>query len=111
MLDNTPNKQSKFRMKNWVEINDESRGTHNTNSQIEFKNSKLKSILWDYNDACVLAKVTLSVAALAAGGGSNDKEVIFKNFVSFTDCISNIEINSTQIDNAKDIDVIIQCII
>ena len=31
-LDNTPNQPSKFRTKNWVEINDDSRGTHNTNS-------------------------------------------------------------------------------
>ena len=28
---------SKFRTKNWVEINDESRGTYNVNSQIKFK--------------------------------------------------------------------------
>ena len=29
LLDSTPNQPSKFRTKNWVEINDESRGTHN----------------------------------------------------------------------------------
>ena len=28
MLDNTPNQSSKFRAKNWVKINDESRGTY-----------------------------------------------------------------------------------
>ena len=27
LLENTPNQPSKFRRKNWVEINDESRGT------------------------------------------------------------------------------------
>ena len=36
LLDNTPNQASKFRTKNWVEINDEARGTCNTNSQIKF---------------------------------------------------------------------------
>ena len=32
----TPNQPSKFRIKNWIKINDEARGTHNTNSKIEF---------------------------------------------------------------------------
>ena len=36
LLDNTPNQSTKFRSKNWVEINDDARGTHNTNSQIKF---------------------------------------------------------------------------
>ena len=42
-LDNTPNQPSNFRTKNWVEINDDSRGKYNTNSQIKFKTSLLKS--------------------------------------------------------------------
>ena len=37
LLDNTPNQPSKFRTKNMVEINDESRGAYNTNSQVKFK--------------------------------------------------------------------------
>ena len=37
LLDNTPNQPSKFRTKSWVEINDNARGTYNTNSQIKFK--------------------------------------------------------------------------
>ena len=32
LLDNTPNQPSKFRTKYWVEINVDSRRTHNTNS-------------------------------------------------------------------------------
>ena len=36
LLDNTPNQQTKFRTKNWVELNDDSRETYNTNSQIKF---------------------------------------------------------------------------
>ena len=35
LLDNTSNQPSTLRTKNWVEINDESRGTYNTNSQIK----------------------------------------------------------------------------
>ena len=38
-LDNTSNQPPKFRTKNLVEANDESRGTYNTNSQIKFKTS------------------------------------------------------------------------
>ena len=34
----------------------------------------------------------------------NNKQVIFKNSAPFTDCIT--EINYTQVDNAKDLDVI-----
>ena len=36
LLDNTPNQPSKFSTKNWVEVNDDSRRTYNTNSQIKF---------------------------------------------------------------------------
>ena len=41
-LDNTPNQPSKFRRKNWVEINDDAHVMYNTNSQIKFKTSLLK---------------------------------------------------------------------
>ena len=34
LLDNTPNQSSKFRTKSWDEINDDSCGTYNTDSQI-----------------------------------------------------------------------------
>ena len=37
LLDNTPTQAAKFRTKNWIEINDDSRGTYNTNSQIKFQ--------------------------------------------------------------------------
>ena len=40
LLDNRPNQPTKFRTKNYVEINDDSRGTYNTNSQIKFKATK-----------------------------------------------------------------------
>ena len=47
LLDNTPNQLSKFRTKNWIEINDQSKGTYNTNSDIRFKTTMLKSSLCD----------------------------------------------------------------
>ena len=45
LLDNTSNQPSKFMTKNWIEINDQSRGTYNTNSDIRFKTTVLKSSL------------------------------------------------------------------
>ena len=47
LLDDSPNKTSKFRPKNWVEINDESRGKYNDEKQIRFKTTMLKSSLCD----------------------------------------------------------------
>ena len=42
LLDNTTNEPSKFRTKNWVEINDEARGTYNESNQIKFKTSMMR---------------------------------------------------------------------
>ena len=39
-IDNISNQSSKFRTKNWVEINDESRGVY-TGSDIKFKTTML----------------------------------------------------------------------
>ena len=92
-LDNTPNQPTKFRTKNWVEINDESRGTYNTNSQIRFKTSMLRTSLCDYSDAYILAKGTITVAnttAADADANNTNKKVIFKNYEPLTSCISRI---------------------
>ena len=105
--DNTLNQPSKFRTRSWIEINDESRGAYNVNSQIKFKTTMLKSSLRDYSDAYILVKGTITVnntAAQGAGANNINKKVIFKNCAPFTNCIS--EINNTQIDNAKDIDIV-----
>ena len=53
-----------LKQKNWVEINDESRGTYNVNSQIKFKTTKLKSSLCDYSHVYILVigKVTITGA-------------------------------------------------
>ena len=42
-LDNKPNQTTKFRTKNCVEINEESRGMYNKNNQIRSKTSMLRS--------------------------------------------------------------------
>ena len=109
LIDNTSNQPSKFRTRNLVEINDKSRGAYNVNSQIKFKTTMLKSSLCDYSDAYILVKGKITIAAAGADVAATqadeiNKGVIFKNCAPFINCIS--EINNTQIDNAKDIDVV-----
>ena len=109
LIENTPNQPTKFRTKNWVEVNDESCGTYNVNSQIKFKMSMLRSSLCDYSDASIYvivasATITVSNTAAAGAAANNKKNIIIKNCAPFTNCIS--QINNTQIDNAKDIDIV-----
>ena len=108
LLDSASNQPSKFRTRNWVEINDESRGTY-TSNDIKFKTTMLRSNLCDYADAYILVKGTITIA----GAGDNDaakrldernKGVIFKNCAPLTKCISRI--NNTDIDKAQDIDIV-----
>ena len=63
LLDNTPNQLSKFRTKNWLKVNDESRGTYNVYTQIKVKTTMLKSSLRDYGDAYILVEGTRTVIA------------------------------------------------
>ena len=104
LLDNTSNQPSKFRTENWVEIDDESRRTCNTNSRIKFKTTMLKSSLCDYSDESILVKGNMTVNNTAADGAATNntnKKLIFKSCAPFTNSI--IEINNTQANNAKDI--------
>ena len=77
LSDNTSNQPTKFRAKNWVEINDDARETHN--KDFKFKPSMLKSGLCDYGVAYILAKRTITIAPVSspvANPNDNDKEVI-----------------------------------
>ena len=71
--DASSSQPSKFKTKNWVEVNDESRGTYNVNSQIKFKTTMSKSSLCDYSDEYILVKGTIAVSNTAAAdaGASN----------------------------------------
>ena len=65
----------------------------------------LKSSLCDYNDAYILVSGPITVAALAEdNANNNNKSIVFEYCTPFTDSIS--EINNTNIDNAKYIDVV-----
>ena len=106
LLDDTTNQLSKFRTKNWVEINDESKGRC-YNSNIRFKASIIRSNLCDYSDAYIFVKGTITVPNTEdAGAAANNynKILIFKKCAPFTDCITKI--NNTQVDDAQKIDIV-----
>ena len=108
LLESTSDNPSKFKTRNWVEINDESRGNY-ANSDIRFKITMFRSSLCDYADSYKLAKGTITITgagddAAARQGDERDKRVTFKNCAPFTKCISRI--NITDIDNAHDIDIV-----
>ena len=85
MLDNTPNQPSKFRTKNWIEINDDAHGMYNTNSQIKFKSTMLKSSLCNYySDTYILVKGTITTenTAVADAVANNTNEKVILKIVS-----------------------------
>ena len=108
MLNDASDQPSKLRTRNWVEINDESRGTY-TSNDIKLKTTILRPNLCDYADAYILVKGTIIII-----GAENDdaakrldernKGVVLKNCAPFTKCISRI--NNTDADNAQDIDIV-----
>ena len=97
LLNDESNQPSKFRTRNWVEINDV-RGKYSSDKQIKFKTSMLRSSLRDYSDAYILVKGNITV-------NNTNKKVIFKNYAQFNNCISKIK--NKDIDNAEYIDIVI----
>ena len=82
MLGNVSSQPPKFRTGNWIEINDESRGTYTGNS-IKFKTTMVRSNLFDFSDAYIFVRGTITIT----GAGDNNaarrqyernKGVIFK---------------------------------
>ena len=68
-MDDTMNQPSKFKTKNWFEINGESKGRYD-NSNIRFKTSLIRSDLCDFSDAYILFKVTKIVWNTATVGAA-----------------------------------------
>ena len=94
LLDSASNEPSKFRTRNWVEMNDESRGTYTSNN-IKFKTTILKSNLCDYADAYILVEGTITITGTGNDDAikradERDKGVTFKNCAPLTKYISRI---------------------
>ena len=108
LLESASDNLSKFRTRNWVEINDESRGNY-ANSDIRFKTTMLRSNLCDYADSYILVEGIITITgagddASARRADEINKGVTFKICAPFARCISII--NNTDIDNAHDIDIV-----
>ena len=108
LLESISDNLSKFRTRNWVEIDDESRGNY-ANSDIGLKTTMLRSNLRDYPDSYILVKGTITITGAGDNAGERQadersKGVTFKNCAPFTKCISRI--NKPDIDNAHDIDIV-----
>ena len=108
LLDSAPNQPSKFRTRNWVEMNDESRRTYTSNDN-KFKTTMLRSNFCDYAYAYILVNGTIKITGAGSDDAAKqtdekDKGVTFKNCAPFIKCISRIK--NTDLDNAKDIDIV-----
>ena len=108
LLDNkASNQASKFKTKNWVEINDDWRIGYSPNKQTKFKMPMLRSSLCNYSDAYILVKRNISVnnsAGAGVNGNNTNKKALFKKCAPFSNCISKI--NNTEIDSAQYIDIL-----
>ena len=88
-LGNIPDKVPKLITKKWIEVHNQSGNANDRykpSRQIRFKISVLQSDLWDYSDAYIVAKGTISVTR--QNNNAYDKKLAFKNNASFISCIS-----------------------
>ena len=104
------NKSSKLRTKNGLKLMMMHVELEIQIVKIKLKNTRLKSSLCDCIDARIVVKGTIIITKAGTDSATRqadkrNKQVTFKNFTSFIDCIS--EINNTQVDNKKDLDVVI----
>ena len=65
LLESISDNPSKFRTRNWVEINAESRGNY-ANSDIRLKTIVLRPNLCDYADSYILVKGTITITGEGA---------------------------------------------
>ena len=96
LLGNTSDKVARFITKKWIEVHDQSGGTYNTNKQVRFKTSMLRSDLCDFSDTYIVVKGKIIV--INPNNDAYDKKLALKNNAPFLSCI--LKINNTPIDNA-----------
>ena len=104
LLGNIPHKVPRFITKNWIEVHGQSGETYNTNKQIRFKTSMLRSDLCDYSDANIVVKGIVTVSADERDRDEMNRRVILKINARFISCISKI--NGVLVENAEDLDIV-----
>ena len=77
--DNMPDKVPRFIAKKWIEVHDQSGEIYNTNKQIKFKTSMLRSHLCDFSDAYIVVKEIVTVSAHERDIDEMNRQVILKN--------------------------------
>ena len=105
LLGTMPNEVPRFITNKWIEVHDQPRNAEDRwkpSKQIIFKTSMLRSDLWDFSDAYIVAKGTITITG-THNRSSKNRPLAFKNNAPFISCISKI--NNTLIDNAEDLDV------
>ena len=100
LLNAFDNEKSKFAIKKWYIINNESNGDYSHHTSIKFLTSSLESRLCDYFDAYILVTGNITVT-----GGNDNTKVAFKNCAPFNKCRTGI--NETFIDDVDFINITI----
>ena len=104
LLDNIPDKVPRFINKKWIEVHDQSGETYNSNKQIRFKTSMLRSDLCDFNNAYIVVKGIITDSADERDRDEMNRQVVSKNNVPFISCISKI--NGVLVENGEDLDIL-----
>ena len=104
LLGNIPDKVPRFSTKKWIDVHDQSEETYNTNKQIRFKISMLRSDLCDYSDAYIAVKGIITVSADERDRDEMNRQVILENNAPFISCISKI--NGVLVENVEYLDVV-----
>ena len=104
LLDNIPDKVPRFITKKWIEVHGQPGETYNTNKQIRFKKSMLRSDLCDFRDAYIVVKGIVTVSFDERDRDKINRQVILKNNAPFISCISKI--NGILVENAEDVDIV-----
>ena len=97
-MDNASNQPSKFRTRNWVEINDESRGTF-TGNEIKFKTTMLRSNLCDYADAHIFVKGTIAITGLGNDAATRQADEPNDNIADYESFKSKVKITGKTPNN------------
>ena len=100
LLGNIADKVPRFITKKWIEVDDQSGKTYNTNKQVRFKTSMLRLDLCDYSDAYIVVKGNVTVSADERDRDEMNRQVILKNI----SCISKR--NGVLVENAEDLDIV-----
>ena len=104
LLGNIPDKVPTFITKKCIEVHNQSGESYNTNKQMRFKTSMLRSGLCDYSDAYIVVKGIFIVSVDERDRDEMNRQVILKNNAPFISCISKI--NGVLVENAEDLDIV-----